>query len=153
MIALFLGTLWVLLLPSVNQSIYFHRQESSTTTAPNSANAVKRKFKTAYILLWQHLVQAYTNIYVIKWSFWWAFSTCGYLQIVSYSQAIWQTAVEKDAPIYNGAVEAMYTIISKYFYTFYQVNRQKMGKNGHKSRRRNFGDISKFHSLGIPGHR
>lgn len=56
-------------------------------------------------------MQAYSNCHVIKWSAWWAFSTCGYLQVISYMQLLWQTAVEPGAMIYNGAVDSLYTVI------------------------------------------
>jgi len=71
------------------------------------------KIRTAYALLWKHFVQAYTNYRVIKWSAWWALSTCGYLQIVSYIQLLWQTAVQSDDKIYNGAVDFLYAILGE----------------------------------------
>lgn len=72
------------------------------------------KLKNAYFLLWKDFLRAYTNIHVAKWSLWWAFATCGYVQVASYIQLIWESAVEgKDVQIYNGAVEALYTIIGK----------------------------------------
>ncbi|EZA49220.1 hypothetical protein DMN91_000010 [Ooceraea biroi] len=52
------------------------------------------------------------HYHVIKWSAWWALSTCGYLLITMYSQLLWQTAVKPDDRIYNGAVDFLYTIIS-----------------------------------------
>lgn len=70
-----------------------------------------RKIKNAYALLWKHFLQAYTNYRVAKWSIWWALATCGYLQIISYIQLLWQTAVEPGDMIYNGAVDFFYAII------------------------------------------
>ncbi|KAK2581194.1 hypothetical protein KPH14_007996 [Odynerus spinipes] len=69
------------------------------------------KVKRAFALLWQHFINAYTHRHVVKWSMWWALSTCGYLQVTSYAQLLWRTAVESSDEIYNGAVDAMYAII------------------------------------------
>lgn len=72
-----------------------------------------RKIKNAYALLWKDFLQAYTNYRVAKWSIWWAMATCGYLQIISYIQLLWQTAVEPGDMIYNGAVDFFYAIIGE----------------------------------------
>lgn len=148
-----IATIWALFLPSVDQSIYFHRasvsdeersrqidllsvtighqpqsslpQESLHNDENNTKNSTKcrccsgfgsslfLKLKTAYALLWKHFVQAYTNYRVIKWSVWWALSTCGYLQIISYTQLLWKTAVQPGDRIYNGAVDFSYSILGK----------------------------------------
>jgi len=114
----------------VSQSIYFHRtnvsdDDENVTEQERSSNSRKsydknrktgtllRKIKNAYLLLWKHFVLAYTNYHVIKWSAWWALSTCGYLLVVTYSQLLWQTAVKPDDRIYNGAVDFTYAIIGK----------------------------------------
>ncbi|XP_077271318.1 thiamine transporter 1-like isoform X2 [Temnothorax americanus] len=132
------ATVWSLFLPPVGQSIYFHRVDvsnneeiSSTTVQPaidqlqqlsnsrkssdkNSKmkpNTLPHKIKNAYALLWKHFVLAYTNYCVIKWSAWWALSTCGYLLVATYSQLLWQTAVKPGDRIYNGAVDFAYAIV------------------------------------------
>jgi len=116
----------------VNQSIYFHRanvsnDDENVNEQERSSNSRKsydknrktktgtllRKIKNAYLLLWQHFVLAYTNYHVIKWTIWWALSTCGYLLVVTYSQLLWQTAVKPDDKIYNGAVDFAYAILGK----------------------------------------
>jgi len=143
-VAMAIATVWSFFLPSVGQSIYFHRASDSdddnsintsvmqeerrmtiqSQQSNNSGkslckkNVVKRnsllyKIKNAYALLWKHFVQAYTNFHVIKWSAWWALSTCGYLLITMYSQLLWQTAVKPNDRIYNGAVDFLYAIIGK----------------------------------------
>ncbi|KAH0945646.1 hypothetical protein HN011_006235 [Eciton burchellii] len=140
-----LATIWSLFLPSVNQSIYFHRSNVSdeehgkqidipSTTIDqsqhmsNSQESLRndknsgtkncfagwplfRKIRNAYALLWKHFVQAYTNYRVVKWSAWWALSTCGYLQIVSYIQLLWKITVQPSDKIYNGAVDFLYAIL------------------------------------------
>ncbi|XP_066587362.1 thiamine transporter 1-like [Prorops nasuta] len=71
----------------------------------------KQKIRNACKLLWTDFWSAYTNVHVIKWSAWWAFATCGYLQVATYMQLIWIDIAKDRAEIYNGAVDAMYTII------------------------------------------
>jgi solute carrier family 19 (thiamine transporter), member 2/3 len=41
----------------------------------------RKKFASAYALLWKDFVDAFTNMYVVKWSVWWALATCGFLQV------------------------------------------------------------------------
>ncbi|TGZ53322.1 thiamine transporter 1-like [Temnothorax longispinosus] len=132
------ATVWSLFLPPVGQSIYFHcvdvsnnEEISSTTVQPTidqlqqlsnsqkscdknskmKPNTLLHKIKNAYALLWKHFVLAYTNYRVIKWSAWWALSTCGYLLVATYSQLLWQTAVKPGDRIYNGAVDFTYAIV------------------------------------------
>lgn len=88
--------------------------ENSTTLHHSFAQLktpLFRKIRHAYVLLWKHFVQAYTNYRVLKWSVWWALATCGYLQIISYVQLLWQTAIGPDDERYNGAVDFIYAIL------------------------------------------
>ncbi|XP_011699881.1 PREDICTED: thiamine transporter 2-like isoform X2 [Wasmannia auropunctata] len=139
--AFIIATFWSLFLPSVGHSIYFHSdkcddisddEENSNATVQTTnqsqqvlSNSRKsrdkssktkpgtlfHKIKNAYALLWKHFVLAYTNYRVIKWSAWWALSTCGYLMVATYSQLLWQTAVKPGDMIYNGAVDFAYAIL------------------------------------------
>ncbi|KAL6424323.1 hypothetical protein ACFW04_009848 [Cataglyphis niger] len=130
------ATIWAFFLPSVNQSIYFHRASISDgvqekdkgpfdyqlTTEPTkyrcftiSRTPLFRKIKNAYNLLWKHFLQAYINYRVVKWSFWWALATCGYLQVSSYMQLLWIEAVKPYDSEYNGAVDFFYAIIGTVF--------------------------------------
>ncbi|XP_043592748.1 thiamine transporter 1-like [Bombus pyrosoma] len=128
-------TIWAFFLPSVGQSIYFHRKNENNLSTHNGTIELQQndinqvlhsseqsecsfsnisliyKVKKAYVLLWKDFLQAYLNSHVVKWSIWWSFSTCGYLQVISYIQLLWQTAVVPGDKIYNGAVDALYTII------------------------------------------
>lgn len=67
-------------------------------------------------LLWHDFVSAFTNLYVIKWAFWWALATCGYYQVLSYVQILWDV-IQKDSnstdQLWNGAVETAYTLFGK----------------------------------------
>lgn len=88
-------------------------QKSCNKHSKANPSTLFRKIKNAYTLLWKHFVLAYTNYRVVKWSAWWALSTCGYLMVATYSQLLWQTAVKPDDRIYNGAVDFAYAIVGK----------------------------------------
>jgi hypothetical protein len=45
-------------------------------------NIPENQRKNAYYYLWKDFTSAYTNLYVLKWSFWWALATCGFLQVI-----------------------------------------------------------------------
>ena len=98
-----------LFLPSVPKSIYFHRNNESLGQEKQSgANVVVKVLMT-------HLKVAYTNPYVLKWSTWVAFATCGYFQVGNYIQALWKYIQIEDNPEnYNGAVEASATLLGMY---------------------------------------
>lgn len=125
-----MATIWSLFLPSVGQSVYFHRPDDSSDRTNdneiidrisneqtiNNIPACKSQFakiRRAYYLLWKDFVKAFTDIHVIKWSIWWAAASCGYLQVLTYAQPIWRTTVSNDETIYNGAVESASTVIGK----------------------------------------
>ncbi|XP_052131763.1 thiamine transporter 1 isoform X3 [Frankliniella occidentalis] len=62
--------------------------------------------------IWSDFLHAYSNMYIVKWSIWWALTNCGYLQVTAYIQNLWQDTVElTKEPLYNGAASATYTIL------------------------------------------
>lgn len=66
----------------------------------------------AIFYLRRDLQTAYTNPLVVKWSLWWALATCGFYQVLNYTQLIWEEIhAVSGQNYYNGAVEALYTII------------------------------------------
>ncbi|KAL0269206.1 UNVERIFIED_CONTAM: hypothetical protein PYX00_007013 [Menopon gallinae] len=126
--ALAMTTLVSILLPSVPQSIYFHRCESSANTSNSSGqidennkfglnrtakkHSCKSKFKSAFTFLYEDLREAYTNSYVLEWSLWWGLATCGYLQIATYSQVLWEEINKaEEVKLKNGLVEFVYSIL------------------------------------------
>ncbi|EFA04966.1 thiamine transporter 1 [Tribolium castaneum] len=100
--AVSLATLWALFLPSVDRSLYFH------------SDAQNRKFSakvgSAFTLMRSHFMDAFTNSHVVKWSAWWALSTCGYVQIETYMQPLYSAVQHSNETAYNGAVEAILTL-------------------------------------------
>ena len=45
-------------------------------------NSTSSRWKNAHYHLWKDFTTAYTDLYVLKWSFWWALATCGFLQVI-----------------------------------------------------------------------
>ncbi|KAH1004478.1 thiamine transporter 1 [Dendroctonus ponderosae] len=103
--AMLAATVWSLFLPPVNQSIYFHRDSVTPLV-------FGEKTKGAFQLMWGHLRQGYASFYIIKWSIWWALSTCGFIQVQIYMQPLWAAIVsDPTEPIYNGVVESILTVL------------------------------------------
>ncbi|TRZ04194.1 hypothetical protein DNTS_011990 [Danionella cerebrum] len=129
---------WFLPMPS--KSLFFHERQSSfqdkankesintnrhietiedpetqlkpdeTTTLQN--NAVRNGFLDVLKLLWADFLQCYSSPTLVAWSVWWALSTCGYFQVINYTQALWEKILpSKDFEIYNGYVETLSTLL------------------------------------------
>lgn len=89
------------LLPSVNESIYFYRNQSSSVDVINeSRNSLNTnlttersikcdKFRQAFTLMWKQLRCAYSNRRVVLWSVWYACGMCVFVQFLSYVQLVW----------------------------------------------------------------
>lgn len=103
--ALIAATIWAVFLPSVKKSIYFHREEILSLP-------LRHKGEHAFTLMGIHFTNSFSNIYVLKWSLWFALSTCGFIQAQTYMQPLWTAIVnDPDKPIYNGATEAVLTVL------------------------------------------
>ncbi|KAK7068803.1 hypothetical protein SK128_003851 [Halocaridina rubra] len=105
-------------LPSVNTSIYFHRKEN-VESAEGLDTVAKKETTLQWLqkvlsIIWRDFKSAYSNKYLLKWSIWWAFATCGNFQVGNYIQPLWETiAPMEDAEmLYNGIVEAAATLLS-----------------------------------------
>ncbi|VDI06820.1 solute carrier family 19 (thiamine transporter), member 2/3 [Mytilus galloprovincialis] len=79
-----------------------------------SSNVQKPTFMRGILFLWNELKTAYSDKSVVAWSFWWAFASCGHLQVQNYIQNLWEVITPEDqkGTIYNGAVEAVGTLLS-----------------------------------------
>lgn len=99
------ATIWSIFLPPVETSVYFHQRGTNT-------QALTQKFTTAFSLMRSHFKSSFKNTYVVKWSVWYALSLCGFIQVQTYMQPLWTQIVDDPSkPIYNGAVEAVLTIL------------------------------------------
>ncbi|KAM4795712.1 thiamine transporter 1 [Rhinophrynus dorsalis] len=63
-------------------------------------------------VLWKYFLHCYSSRTLIYWSAWWALSTCGYCQVINYTQGLWEkVAPSSHSDIYNGSVEAVSTLL------------------------------------------
>uniref|UniRef100_A0A452US90 Thiamine transporter 1 n=1 Tax=Ursus maritimus TaxID=29073 RepID=A0A452US90_URSMA len=63
-------------------------------------------------VLWNDFLMCYSSRPLLCWSVWWALSTCGYFQVVNYTQGLWEKVMpSRTAAIYNGGVEAVSTLL------------------------------------------
>ncbi|VEN34147.1 unnamed protein product [Callosobruchus maculatus] len=85
--AMIAATLWTFLLPPVNTSIYFHQEGSEKQPLID-------KFQNAFALMGTHFCNSFKNTYVLKWSLWYALSTCSFIQVQTYMQPLWSVIVE-----------------------------------------------------------
>lgn len=108
LVAQICATAWAIFLPTVKTSLYFHRDEKSTALMEKGKDDVSNK--AAFKLLWLHFKMAYTNREVVKWSVWYALGMCGYIQIISYCQVLWDHIDSSQEILWNGAVEAALTL-------------------------------------------
>ncbi|XP_063967276.1 thiamine transporter 2-like [Lytechinus pictus] len=86
--------------------------------------------------LWTDFKNCYSNRQLLEWSLWWAFATCGNLQIGNYIQNLWDIIFTKSGNhssenVYNGAVEALSTLLgalSAFLIMFPKVNWDRYGE-------------------------
>lgn len=65
-------------------------------------------------MLFEDFVQCYKCRPLLAWSVWWALSTCGYFQIINYTQALWEDIHPSGKlTIYNGYVETLATLLGQ----------------------------------------
>uniref|UniRef100_H2ZIX5 Uncharacterized protein n=1 Tax=Ciona savignyi TaxID=51511 RepID=H2ZIX5_CIOSA len=68
--------------------------------------------KLVMLKLWKDMKNCYMNPVLLRWSMWWALSTCGWLLVVNYAQNLWETIHSSaEGEVYNGAVEATATVL------------------------------------------
>lgn len=76
-----------------------------------------KKTKKAFQLLYNHFKTSYSSFTVIKWSLWSAMATCGFIQVESYIQPLWQIIITENNSkegknIYNALITATLTLLS-----------------------------------------
>ncbi|XP_069617780.1 thiamine transporter 1 isoform X2 [Ranitomeya imitator] len=85
------------------------------TDAHNMCQFTEKKsvtLQTVLRTLWNDFLLCYSSRTLLCWSVWWALSTCGYFQVVNYSQGLWEmVAPSSHSEIYNGSVEAVSTLL------------------------------------------
>uniref|UniRef100_A0A8C6VLV5 Solute carrier family 19 member 2 n=1 Tax=Naja naja TaxID=35670 RepID=A0A8C6VLV5_NAJNA len=102
-------------LPMPQKSLFFHHHPSLQV----SKEMKVLNYKNGTII--QHnpalkkvpgLEDCYSSWPLVCWSVWWALSTCGYFQVINYTQGMWEIVLpSQTSEIYNGAVEAVSTLL------------------------------------------
>ncbi|CAK8676215.1 unnamed protein product [Clavelina lepadiformis] len=70
----------------------------------------------------------------MRWSVWWALSTCGWMLVVNYIQNLWENispSATNETRVYNGAVESVATImgaLGAFSVSYIQTNLSKWGE-------------------------
>ncbi|XP_026820186.1 folate transporter 1-like [Rhopalosiphum maidis] len=122
-------TLWTLILPKVDHSLYFHRnkeltvnikleQSNGVTIDDNVSNNVPKtskinKFKEVKQMIFNDFQSAYKNAYVVKKCFWWIIAVVGQIIVATYIQVLWEDVNlmnENKIELMNGAVESIHTL-------------------------------------------
>ena len=83
------ATVLSFLLPPVTNTIYFHTGEPETepgcegkTAAAEQENlSWAERFKRAFLLVRRDFVRSFSDLYILKWSVWWALAMCGNFQV------------------------------------------------------------------------
>lgn len=123
------ATVWALMLPPVQTSMYFHRAaigrtdvgeptdeqsfENDLASDKNSvaSSSTRRKVISAFVLIWVHFKSSFTNLTVLQWSIWYALAMAGYIQVLAYIQFLWSNVDPAQPAVWNGAVEAVVTLL------------------------------------------
>ncbi len=65
-------------------------------------------------MLFDDFLQCYRCRTLLAWSLWWALATCGYFQVINYTQVLWENVrPSHDYEIYNGYVETLSTLLGE----------------------------------------
>lgn len=125
---LVLATIWAILLPPVESSLYFKKTVNQTAVAnendvamtdrpgqpiPSDIEAVTSKniCSTAFEIMGFQLRTAYSNRHVLLWSVWYAVGICGFFQVIYYVQILWIHIDNRAEVMWNGALEAFTTLL------------------------------------------
>nr|CAB3266128.1 thiamine transporter 1-like [Phallusia mammillata] len=117
-----------LFLPIPKKTIFFYISDNESTASGREELQVEEEsedlkqstakkheksktFKAVVLDLLGDLKVCYTNKVLLRWSVWWALSTCGWILVVNYVQNLWETILpSRTEVIYNGAVETVATV-------------------------------------------
>jgi len=118
------ATLSSFLLPSVKSTIYFHRNQTEDMlpvqlvqedATPEPSLNIQEKFYRAFNFVKKDFVTSFSNVYILKWSIWWALGMCGNFQVGNYIQPLWEEikpVQESDTTeLFNGGIEGATTLV------------------------------------------
>nr|KAF6316588.1 solute carrier family 19 member 2 [Pipistrellus kuhlii] len=104
-------------LPMPQKSLFFHHVHSTCKGVngikiQNGGIEPEPDRLLVLKVLWNDFLMCYSSRPLLCWSVWWALSTCGYFQVINYTQGLWEQVMpSRHAAIYNGGVEAVSTLL------------------------------------------
>ncbi|KAL5290492.1 SLC19A2.2 family protein [Megaselia abdita] len=104
------ATLWAFFLPSVKNSVYFHRGKSTVDEEGETTTKL-----SGLSLIWHHFKNSYSNPKVVQWSIWYAVGVCGMYQVFTYIQILWKAIEPEPDVAWNAGVDAAHTFIGAIF--------------------------------------
>ncbi|KAG4074590.1 hypothetical protein HA402_004461 [Bradysia odoriphaga] len=106
-----LAFVWAFFIPRVETSTYFNRNTGGKWSETFHRNQILEAFK----LIWNHFRTSYANKIVVLWSIYYAVVLCFNIQITAYIQILWMSIDDSQEVIYNGAVDAILTLLGAGF--------------------------------------
>uniref|UniRef100_A0A0M3JVT9 Folate transporter 1 (inferred by orthology to a C. elegans protein) n=1 Tax=Anisakis simplex TaxID=6269 RepID=A0A0M3JVT9_ANISI len=93
--------------------------------------AVDSDILAYFVSIWNHFQIFRTNKVVLKWSLWWALTSCGIYQVYNYVQTLWATMQKDGEDTKNGLTECVNTMIGAliaFLVQYMHVNWVKCGE-------------------------
>lgn len=106
-----LALVWAFFIPRVETSTYFNRNSGGKWSETFNCNQIREAFH----LIWSHFRTSYANKTVMLWSIYYAVVLCFNIQITAYIQILWMSIDVSQEMIYNGAVDAILTLLGAGF--------------------------------------
>uniref|UniRef100_A0A0N5AH12 Thiamine transporter 2 n=1 Tax=Syphacia muris TaxID=451379 RepID=A0A0N5AH12_9BILA len=81
--------------------------------------------------IWKNFKIYKTDTFVLKWSIWWALTSCGVFQVQNYMQSLWATMQRTDKDVKNGVSECFNTLIGallSYVIQYWNINWESAGE-------------------------
>lgn len=103
-----LALCWAFFIPRVETSVYFNRDANDGKLPETFTH---NRITDAFHLIWIHFKTSYKHKTVVLWSFYYAIALCFYIQIIAYIQVLWISIDDTQEVIYNGAVDAILTLL------------------------------------------
>ena len=77
------------LLPPITNTLYFHTgereaehgSEGETAVAESKGSSWSERSRRAFLLVRGDFVRSFSDLYILKWSVWWALAMCGNFQV------------------------------------------------------------------------
>ncbi|VDO94207.1 unnamed protein product [Heligmosomoides polygyrus] len=113
--ALCISFCFAVALPNVSWKDAFEKKKflRDPTKLPDDEIRYKKYVKFHFSSLVEDVKVIYGNMFMLKWSVWWALASCAYFQVGNYIQTLWGTRTDlRNSDIYNGLTEALCPLVS-----------------------------------------